>query len=239
MKPLEDFSDERLKLHCIHCGVFLEACDANEDHVPSKCLLDRPLPDNPPKVTVCAACNLSFARDEEYLSVLLAAVLTGDAAPDASRFPKAATAIRRSPKLHARIEQSKREQLTLFGEPEILWAADAERVERVIVKNARGHLLHELGEATPAHPKSVAFFAVTRLSPDQRDAFEYIDEGPLLPEVNSRMLQRVLGIEPLKGGWVEVQPEVYRYAVMQNMDEVTVRTLIREYLATEVVWTLD
>ena len=111
--------------------------------------------------------------------------------------------------------------------------------ERVIVKNARGHLLHELGEATPAHPKSVAFFPVTRLSPDRRDVFEYIDEGPLLPEVNSRMLQRVLGIEPLTDGWVEVQPDVYRYAVMQNMDEMTVRTLIRDYLATEVVWTLD
>ena len=129
--------------------------------------------------------------------------------------------------------------MTLFGESEILWAADAERVERVIVKNARGHLLHELGEATPAHPKSVAFFPVTRLSPDRRDVFEYIDEGPLLPEVNSRMLQRVLGIEPLTDGWVEVQPDVYRYAVMQNMDEMTVRTLIRDYLATEVVWTLD
>ena len=239
MKPLEDFSDERLKQHCIHCGVFLEACDANEDHVPSKCLLDRPLPENPPKVTVCAECNSSFARDEEYLSVFLAAVLTGDAMPDADRFPKPAAAVRRNSKLHARIAWARQEQLTLFGEPDVLWTADIQRVERVIVKNARGHLLHELGEAPTAPPKSVASLPVTRLSPDQRTEFEYVDHGPHWPEVNSRLLQRVLGIEPLQNGWVEVQPGVYRYAVMHNGDEVTVRTLIRDYLATEVIWALD
>ena len=239
MRPLEDFTDERLKQHCIHCGVFLAACDANEDHVPSKCLLDRPLPDNPPKVTVCAECNLSFASDEEYLSVFLAAVLTGDAMPDAGRFPKAAAAVRRNPKLHARIAWARREQLTLFGESDILWAPEIGRVERVIVKNARGHVLHELGEPMTAPPKSVAFFPVPRLSQRQMAEFEYVDYGSHWPEVNSRLLQRMLGIEPLKDGWVEVQPDVYRYAVMHEGDAVTVRTLLRNYLATEVTWALD
>lgn len=240
MELLEDFSDERLKVVCIHCGVFLSSRKANMDHVPSKCLLDRPLPDNPPKVTVCAKCNSSFARDEEYLGVLLAAVITGDAAPDAIKFPKAAKSVQRRPKLHARIASARWEQLTLFGEPEILWAAEAERVKRVIVKNARGHLLHELGEASTAPPTSVEFVPVTRFSPEQRDAFERVDLGPLLPEVGSRMLSRiVLGFAPLRNGWVEVQPDVYRYAVMQDCDGVSVRTLMRNYLATEVAWFSD
>ena len=239
MKPLEDYSDERLRVRCIHCSVFLEACEANEDHVPSKCLLDRPLPDNPPKVTVCAECNSSFAPDEEYLSVFLAAVLTGDAMPDAVRFPKAAAAVRRNPKLLALIARTRQEQLTLFGEPDILWVPNVQRVERVIVKNARGHVLHELGEDTIAPPKSVAFLPVTRLSPDQRTEFEHVDYGPGWPEVNSRLMQRLVGVEPLKEGWIEVQPDVYRYAVMHSGDKVTVRTLIRDYLATEVIWALD
>lgn len=239
MKPLEDFSDERLKLHCIHCGVYLAACDANEDHVPSKCLLDRPLPDNPPKVTVCARCNSKFASDEEYLGVFLAAVLSGDAMPDADRFPKQAAAVRRNPRLHARIARARQEQGTLFGESEILWAAEIARVERVIVKNGRGHLLHELGGAPTASPKSVWFYPTVRFSKDQRDAFEDVDCGPLLPEVGSRMLQRVLRFEPLRDGWIEVQPDVYRYAIMDHGDKVTVRTLIRDYLATEVIWALD
>ena len=112
-------------------------------------------------------------------------------------------------------------------------------MERVIVKNARGHVLHELGEPMTEPPKSVAFFPATRLSQSQRSDFEYIDYGPLLPEVHSRLLQRMLGIEPLRDGWVEVQPDVYRYAVMHKGDWVTVRTLIRNYLATEVTWALD
>ena len=239
MRPLEDFSDERLKVRCIHCGAYLAACDANEDHVPSKCLLDRPLPDNPPKVTVCAKCNTDFAPHEEYTGVFLAAVLSGDAMPDAHRFPKPARAVRRSPKLHARIARAKQVQGTLFGEPEILWAPEIEPVECVIVKNARGHLLHELGEAPTAPPKSVWFYPAVRFSPAQRDAFEDVAYGPLLPEVGSRLLQRVIGIEPLKDGWIEVQPDVYRYAVMDHGDAVTVRTLIRSYLATEVTWALD
>ena len=239
MGPFEDFTDERLKQHCIHCRVYLAACDSNEDHVPSKCLLDRPLPDNPPKVTVCAECNSNFASDEEYLSVFLAAVLTGDAMPDADRFPKAAAAVRRNPRLHARIARARQEQLTLFGESELLWAPDIGRVERVIVKNARGHVLHELGEPMTGPPKSVAFCPVTRMSPDQRAEFEYVDYGPLWPEVGSRLMQRLLDIEPLKDGWIEIQPDVYRYTVMHYGGVVIVRTLIRDYLATEVIWALD
>lgn len=238
MELLEEFSDERLRQHCIHCGVYLAAGAVNSDHVPSKCLLNRPLPPDPPKVTVCAKCNSNFALDEEYLGVLLAAVLSGDTMPDAGRFPKPAAAMKRNPRLHARIAWARQEQLTLFGEHDVLWAPQAERVKRVVVKNARGHLFHELGAASPEDPISVWFLPVARLSPDRRATFERVDRG-LLPEFDSRMLHRVLGIEPPLAGWVDVQCDVYRYAVMQNGDALTVRTLIRNYLATEVTWALD
>ena len=49
-------------------------------------------------------------------------------------------------------------------------------------------------------------------------------------------MQRVAGVDPLVDGWVEVQEGVYRYAVAQGPDGLLVRTVIREYLATEVYW---
>ena len=38
------------------------------------------------------------------------------------------------------------------------------------------------------------------------------------------------------GGWVEVQPGTYRYAVHQLPEQVLVRIVLREYLAAEVSW---
>ena len=52
-------------------------------------------------------------------------------------------------------------------------------------------------------------------------------------------MQRLAGVDPLVDGWVEVQEGVYRFAVAQGSDGLLVRTVIREYLATEVYWDLD
>lgn len=236
MEPIDDCSDERPKQSCIHCGTLLESSNSNEDHVPSKCLLDRPLPKHSPKATVCRACNSSFALDEEYLCAFLATVLSGSAEVDSNRFPSAAGAFEHSPRLRDRVAGARREQSTLFGEHEVLWAPEAERINRVIVKNARGHLLHEIGEATTSWPEAVGFVPVVRLSAEQRSVFEYVDLRTHLPEVGSRLMQRVVRGWDFKNGWVIVQKNVYRYAVMDGGETVTVRTLIRNYLATEVHW---
>ena len=66
MKQLKDFVDTRQKAWCIHCGASLGSVQTSRDHVPSKVLLNRPLPENVPVVTICAPCNASFAHDEEY-----------------------------------------------------------------------------------------------------------------------------------------------------------------------------
>ena len=56
------------------------------------------------------------------------------------------------------------------------------------------------------------------------------------PEVGSRSMQRMAIGEGQFGGWVEVQRDVYRYAVMQTPEQILVRTVLRDYLATEVSW---
>ena len=49
------------------------------------------------------------------------------------------------------------------------------------------------------------------------------------------MTRLVTGDDMRTDGWVIVQPDVYRFAVMDN-GQFVVRTVIREYLATEVIW---
>ena len=191
-----DYSDVRDRVMCTHCGVGLDPGNANKDHVPSRCLLDRPLPDNLPTVAICTSCNVSFAKDEEYCFVFLAAVLSGDADPNPSRFRSAASAIERSPRLRERIARAQRHQLPLWGEPETLWQPELDRFDRVIIKNARGHVLHELGEPVSGLPSRVMYWPISRMSADHRDTFEFVSLGTVWPEVGSRMMQRIAGVAP-------------------------------------------
>ena len=75
MQQIPEFVDERHKGWCIHCGTGIDPDRSSRDHVPSKCLLSRPYPDNLPVVEVCASCNESFSLDEEYLIAFTGAVL--------------------------------------------------------------------------------------------------------------------------------------------------------------------
>lgn len=234
MEQLTDYSDERRRGGCTHCGAAFDPESASQDHVPSKALLSCPLPANLPVVPACEPCNASFSRDEEYLSVFLAAVITGDADPDPDRFPLAAASANHSRGLRERIARARHDGMSRTGETQVLWEPEIERVRRVIVKNARGHFLYELGEAIAAAPSQVWCSPIDSLTTAQRASFERSLLGAGWPEVGSRMMQRVAGMSPVPGGWVEVQPGVYRYAVGENPN--TVRTVIRDYLATEVVW---
>lgn len=237
MKQLTDFADPRQKGWCIHCGASLGLVRTSRDHVPSKVLLKRSLPENVPVVTICAACNTSFARDEEYLSALLAAVLTGSADPDPALFPGAAASLRHSPALRERILQSRLCQGSLWEGPRLLWRPDVARVNNVVIKNARGHAFHEIGEPLMHPPSAVAWEPLEALTAAQRGEFERVTWPTAYPEVGSRLMQRLAGEDALASGWVEVQDSVYRYAVTQgSRGEVIVRTLVRDYLATEVVW---
>ena len=48
-------------------------------------------------------------------------------------------------------------QLTLGGDPEVEWTVEPDRVARVVVKNARGHALYELGEPLLHAPRAALF----------------------------------------------------------------------------------
>ncbi len=235
MEQIEEFVDERHKGLCIYCAESISNQPINGDHVPSKCLLRDPLPEHLPEIEVHAECNRRFSLDEEYLSVFMTCVLAGSTDPDKIDNPRVARALRHSPKLQARIEGQKTVHKDSDGTTRLVWTPQHERVHQVVVKNARGHAFHEYGEPMLLPPTHVWAVPLAMLTSEQRAKFENVDLGSGWPEVGSRMMTRMLTGQDLEGSWVVVQDGVYRYAAVQQ-DTVLVRSILYEYLATEVCW---
>lgn len=238
MQKIEEFADQRLKSWCIHCARPLVDLETNEDHVPSKSLLLKPRPHHLPVVTICRQCNTGFSLDEQYTVTFLSCVLAGSTEPEKQTNGSAARALTESPSLRALINRSKTEFRTVGGETRVLWKPDTERIERVILKNARGHAYFEFGEPLMETPAHVFVYPLVGMTATERREFEGQSETFGLapwPEVGSRMMTRLLTGEDMAGPWVIVQDGIYRYAVLED-GGVRVRSVLSEYLATEVHW---
>lgn len=243
MDQLTDYSDSRNKGFCIHCGSELRPDESNRDHVPTRGLLNRPYPENLPVVEVCRLCNSGFSSDEEYLIAFLGSVLSGSTRPDPVKFPVASGILTHSPRLGNRIDRCRTVQGNLWGGVAVLWEPELDRIERIVVKNARGHAHYEIGEPMLEQPSHVSVCPIEALTARQIEQFENIPHSTGWPEVGSRMMQRTLIIqspgdahEIHSDGWQDVQDGVYRYAVTQGLGGILVRMILREYLAAEVLW---
>ncbi|MCJ2105402.1 hypothetical protein MKK70_08420 [Methylobacterium sp. E-041] len=257
MREIEDFTDDRLKAWCIHCGAAIANVRSNRDHVPTKSFLTKALRgrgadydrgagddlDYLPQVFICQGCNSGFSPDENYFLCVLHAVMAGSLYPDQAKHPEAATVLRSNRHVVRSLKQMPDGQLSLFDDlqPFTLFP-DFEKIRRVVIKNARGHAYHELGEPLLEAPDHVAFVQLERLSPEQREAFESVGTDADLaawPEVGSRMTVHLLNGEAMTGGWITVEPGRYRYAIDWS-GPVLVKTVIWEYIATETRWgTID
>lgn len=119
------------------------------------------------------------------------------------------------------------------GERKIVWDVDLTRVSPVDVKNAGGHAFYKYGEPMLNEPDSVLIQPLSTMTAAERRDFEEVPSDGL---VGSRMLTRVLTGQDLDGPWVVVQEGCYRFAVTQADGGLLVRSVISEYLATEVSW---
>lgn len=232
-EPLEDFSDKRLKSWCVHCGSWLSSTTTNLDHAPSKAFLLEPHPVNLPVLRVCVGCNNGHSLDEEYLSTFLACAIAGTTDPD-RHTNRVARTLRHSPRLRSRIEASKKVVEQGDGTTTLIWDPEWDRVRRVVVKNARGHAFYEYGEPMLDEPVAITVRPLELLTDEERLAFES-PVGNGWPEVGSRMMTRILTGQDMDGPWIVVQDGVYRYTVGQS-GGLMVRTVLNEYLATEVSW---
>ena len=234
MKKIKEFADKRLKGSCIHCERWIS--DPSNDHVPSKCLLRKPYPTDIPTIKVCRTCNRRFALDEEYFAAFLSAVVSGSTVPDRQVLPSAASIFRAKSSLRVRIDRSRVREQTLFGEIREIWSPEYERINRIVVKNARGHGYFESSDPgfVSGCPSLVWAIPIQNLTADQKDYF-FGPESHLCgwPEIGSRAFTRSIKGQDLVDGWVVVQDGVYRYAVE---DGIRVRTVLFEHIATEVRW---
>ena len=217
MREVEDFTDDRLKTWCIHCGDVIANVQSNRDHVPSKSLLTKVLRergakydrgvgndfDYLPQVLVCRRCNSSFSPDENYLLCVLHAVMAGSLYPDPAKHPEAATVLRSNRHVVRSLKSMPDGQLLLFDDlqPFTLFP-DPDKVRRIVVKNARGHAYHEIGEPLLEEPDHVLFVPLQHLTTEQRDGFEAAGASAELavwPEVGSRMTVHLLDEETMVG----------------------------------------
>ena len=232
MDPRQLYVDERLLGACVYCG----GPPDTSDHVPSKVLLDDPLPLNLPVVEACAICNHAFSLDEEYLACFLDCVLAGLAEPAAIQREKSRGTPLHSSELANRLRLSR--QVDDAGT--VIWTPENDRVQNVVVKLARGHAAYELSLPQLDEPEEIMFRPLLVMSDEEKAVFENAGSSELQgwPEIGSRAFLRACSAFPYEdqdGPWIVVQPLRYRYSVDQ-LGGVLVRMVLADYLACHVRW---
>jgi hypothetical protein len=186
MRHFNCYGDDRNKGFCVHCG----GANETKDHIPSRVLLDEPLPANVAVSPACFNCNNGLSIDEEYLACLLECVVSGDVDAEKVERPKIAHILRTNAPLAKRLRNARR----VIGE-QVMWDFEHDRIQKVLLKLARGHAAHELNEPRLEEPDVFYFRPLCTMSESERQDFEQeLDAGPfaLWPEVGSRAMNRLL-----------------------------------------------
>src|SRR5258708_37861125 len=102
MSSRRPFLDSRLDRGCAYCGSHPDT----KDHVPSKVLLDDPLPINIPIVRACLKCNNGFSQDEEYFACFLECVIVGSVDPNDLQREKVKNSLKNNSKLISELTAS-------------------------------------------------------------------------------------------------------------------------------------
>jgi hypothetical protein len=243
MEQLNNFADSRLIHGCVYCGGTADT----RDHVPSKCLLEQPYPENLPIVGCCNSCNQDFSKDEQYFVCLMESVLCGSTDPEKIGRPSVAKIMQNSPALRQRIENSKTE---IDGQ--IAFEPEMERIRNVMLKLARGHASFELSIPCRTEPDYFWCGLLLSLPKEIQEEFNSVHYQQSCGEIGSRNTQRILVVqmtlmsetgEPQKIGllindWIDVQDNLYRYIAIDDMGTLVIRIVIAEYFACEVAWEL-
>ncbi|MDX1908276.1 MAG: hypothetical protein SF053_14665 [Bacteroidia bacterium] len=241
MDQLNNLADSRLIRGCVYCGGPADT----RDHVPSKCLIEKPYPTNLPVVECCDTCNQNFSKDEQYLACLIESVLCGSTEPEKIKRPSIARMMQNSPALRRRIENSK---IEVNGQ--IIFIPEIERINNVMLKLARGHAAFELSQPCREQPDHFWCGHLSSLPQENQDAFNSAHFQYIFGEIGSRNMQRLMVIQMtqlsetgeqqnigmLVNDWVDVQDDQYRFIAIDDMGQIVIRIVVAEYFACEVVW---
>lgn len=214
---------------CSYCGDFPDT----RDHVPSKILLEEPYPENLPVVPCCNKCNQGFSLDEEYFACAIECIIQGTTELELLNRPKIKSILSKKEPLKTRIKSS------FKTENEIQYfQIDLPRFEKIITKLAKGHLKFENSEPQLEDPTSIVFKSVHSMDEKEEKSFFAPIVFDKAPEVGSRGLQNILigQDNDVVSQWTLVQDGTYEYMVSVTLGVETVRILIWNYLAIEVIW---
>lgn len=240
MEQLKIFSDSRLIQGCIFCG----GSNDTKDHIPSKCILDKPYPENLHVVGCCNQCNQSFSSDEQYFACFLECLFCGSTNPENIRRQSISRILIESPALRKRIENSITEV-----DGQIAFTPELERIENVMLKLAQGHAAYEFSLIQREKPNKFWYGLLSSLSEEEKDLFNSVHFQQNVGEMGSRSIQRLLILQLsnqdgsntpiIINDWVEVQDTRYRYIAIDDMGIKIIRIVIDEFFGCEVVWEED
>lgn len=214
---------------CSYCG---EQPDTR-DHVPSKILLDEPYPENLPVVPCCNKCNQGFSLDEEYIACLIECVICGTTEINGLRREKIKLTLERNDSLRQKISNS-----MTCKNGQVYFDVEVERLKNVIFKLAKGHAKFENSEPMLDEPQYWGFKPLSTMNENEIDRFLADVELLKSPEVGSRAMHDLyIGKDNnVLSHWTEVQLNIYSYCVTNTIDKLSVRMIIGNYLAAEVIW---
>ncbi|MGL4491075.1 MAG: hypothetical protein ACRCU5_16670 [Rhizobiaceae bacterium] len=229
MIALEEFADRRLYGRCFLCGSNLKQGKTTRDHAPPKCWLGEPIPENEPTIFACRKCNNDLSDDEQYTAAFMSAVLSGSHKKEDQILDVGARILSSNGRIRRKIKKSQS-----WENDNQNWRPDGLIFDRVIVKNARGHVFYELAEIRDEEPALTNHLPLLKMTQeDVLSFFEPFLDGPW-PEIGTRAFIRASNGSDLTEGWVIVKPGVYRYRV--TVDGLYVQAIWHEYLAIETLW---
>ena len=146
MDPRKLFYDQRLNTSCAYCGLAQET----RDHVPGKVFLDEPYPENLGIVMSCDRCNNEASKDEVYVACLIDCIISGSADPDKLQRNGLGRTLAGEPSLRKRIAAS----CVPNPDGSLIWNPERERVKKIMLKLARGHVAYDLADPKVEEPDS-------------------------------------------------------------------------------------
>lgn len=159
MEQVTSYADSRLLNGCIYCGGLANT----REHVPSKVFLDKPYPENLPIVNSCFECNNGFSSDEEYVSAFIEVVSSGSLDINKIKRERIINILERTPSLKSRIQASitKYPSATVFH-------MEVDRIKRILIKLAQGHVAFELSEQCTSFPFSIWWGDINQMTEQQK-----------------------------------------------------------------------
>jgi len=221
------FADERWLGFCAFCG----GAPDTRDHVPPRIFLDRPHPEDPPRVVgACLRCNSGASRDEEYVACLIEVAARGSVDSSKLKREKVIRTLERRPAIAARLAPS------LTTGKFIIQRGDHLRIMSVLSKIGRALWAFETAEKAITDIPVIRYAPIGQLAPSDIQLFHELHGENIFPEVGSRMMMRLLLNESgeAQNSWQDVQAGRFSYAIELMNPSGRVKMIFSEYLLAEV-----